>query len=163
MIDSISEIRLKDLMPAFADKVRTLMLMLSGESINTRVVQALRSWSDQDKLYAQGRTAPGSIVTNVQGGYSWHNYGLAVDLVPSLPGDTYIPDWNKDHATWKRMIQLGPTLGLESGAAWRTFPDAPHFQLNGRFPVGAPDDEVRQLFKDGGMAAVWDEVMKSLA
>jgi hypothetical protein len=55
------------------------------------------------------------------------------------------------------MEALGQSLGLEVGAYWRSFPDAPHFQLTGRFPVGAPSDEVRQLFKDGGMQAVWDE------
>jgi peptidoglycan L-alanyl-D-glutamate endopeptidase CwlK len=56
-----------------------------------RVVQGLRSWTEQDALYAMGRTAPGKIVTNVKGGYSYHNYGMAVDCVPSIHGSTSWP------------------------------------------------------------------------
>lgn len=41
-----------------------------------------RSFAEQDKLYAQGRTNKSKpIVTNARGGYSAHNYGLAIDFV----------------------------------------------------------------------------------
>lgn len=159
-MDAISEIRLQDVAPQLAAKVRQMSDMLMQESIYIRVTQALRSWSQQDALYAQGRTAPGNIVTNVAGGYSYHNFGLAVDCVPSAGGTTYIPDWNAEHPAWKRMETIGQSLGMDSGATWRRFPDAPHFQITGRFPEGEPSDEVRQLFKDGGMQAVWDEVFQ---
>lgn len=131
-----------------------------AQGIEIRVVQALRSWSQQDALYAQGRTVPGRIVTNCPGGYSYHNFGMAADCVPSqfAPDQPYDPDWNANHLSWKTMEQIGQSLGLESGATWRSFPDAPHFQINGRFPVGAPDDEVRQIFKLSGMAAIWKEI-----
>ena len=163
-MDAISEISLKDVYPPLAAKVRQMANMLVQENFMIRVTQGLRSWSQQDALYAQGRTAPGKIVTNCPGGYSYHNFSLAVDCVPSVGGvdTTYAPDWNADHPSWKRMEAVGQSLGLVSGATWRSFPDAPHFQLTGRFPEGAPDDEVRQLFKDGGAQAVWDEVSKSL-
>ena len=159
MMDSISEARLSLIAPSLAAKVRMLHDILEGEGIEIRVVQALRSWTEQDALYAQGRTAPGKIVTNCPGGHSYHNFGMAVDCVPSTqaPDQPYAPDWNSSHPVWKRMEEVGMSVGLVSGATWRTFPDAPHFQLNGKFPVGAPDDEVRQTFKDGGMAAVWQE------
>lgn len=161
-MDAISEVRLGEIFPALAVKVRTMTDMLAQENIVIRVTQALRSWAAQDLLYARGRTLPGEIVTNVAGGRSWHCFGLAVDCVPSThgPGQPYDPDWNKNHSTWIRMEAVGQSLGLESGALWRSFPDAPHFQLNGRFPVGAPNDEVRQLFRDGGMQAVWEEITK---
>ena len=57
------------------------------------VTQGLRTYAEQDALYAQGRTVPGEIVTNAAAGYSWHNFGNAVDLVPE---DITIgqPDWN---------------------------------------------------------------------
>ena len=158
-LDSISTARLSLVFPILAGKIINMSDMLAGEGIVFRVTQAMRSWSEQDALYAQGRTAPGNIVTNCPGGYSYHNFGLAVDCVPALGnGDIYVPDWNADHPSWKRMEAVGQSLGLDSGATWRSFPDAPHFQLTGRFPEGAPSDEVRQLFKDGGMQAVWAEV-----
>lgn len=163
-MDAISEARLQQVFPTLADKIRKLHDMLEQEGIEIRVVQALRSWQQQDALYAQGRTTPGNKVTNCPGGHSYHNFGLAVDCVPSERGPEfpYNPDWHANHPQWKRMETIGVSLGLDSGAGWRSFPDAPHFQLTGRFPEGAPTDEVRQLFKDGGMTAVWDEVTKSL-
>lgn len=163
-MDSISEARLQQIAPFLAQKIHTMSDMLEPEGIIIRVVQGLRSWTQQDALYAQGRTTPGLIVTKVRGGYSYHNFGLAVDCVPddpSLPG--YQPDWNANHPSWKRMEAVGQSLGLDSGAVWRTFPDAPHFQITGRFPEGEPDDELRQIFKDGGMVSVWSEVSGSLS
>ena len=160
-MDSISEQRLAGVYPVLAEKIRAIGLQMQAEGIWVRVTQALRTIEEQDALYAQGRTAPGRIVTNCRGGYSYHQFGLAADVVPSLPGDAYIPDWNPEHPVWKQMEALGQGLGLTVGAYWRTFPDAPHFQLSGRFPIGAPDDELRQLFKDGGLAAVWNAVSAS--
>jgi peptidoglycan L-alanyl-D-glutamate endopeptidase CwlK len=154
-MDTISEQRLAQVFPGLASKIQQLAAQLEDEGILIRVVQGLRTVEEQDALYAQGRTAPGKIVTNCRGGNSYHNFGLAVDCVPSVPGDTYIPDWNAQHPTWKRMEELAAALGLQVGAQWRSFPDAPHFQINGRFPVGAPDDELRQIFQGGGLSAVW--------
>ena len=151
-MDSVSEVRLSFICPVVADKIRKMAEMLKDE-FPMRVTQAMRSWDEQDKLFAQGRTAPGKIVTNARGGYSWHNFGCAVDLVPMTDLG---PDWNVSHPQWKRMVMVGTSLGLESGALWRTFPDYPHFQLTGRFPA-SPDDEVRQIFKDAGMVGVWSE------
>jgi peptidoglycan L-alanyl-D-glutamate endopeptidase CwlK len=153
-MDNVTEERLNLLNPVLAAKVRQLAERLQQEGVQFRVVQGLRSWMEQDALYAQGRTKPGNKVTNAKGGQSWHNFGLAVDVAPDdpkLPG--YQPDWNGEHPAWKRLIAVGESLGLVSGVS---FHDQPHFQLTGRFPI-SPDDEVRQLFKDGGMQAVWEE------
>ncbi|HZU32599.1 MAG TPA: M15 family metallopeptidase [Candidatus Angelobacter sp.] len=163
-MDSISEQRLAGIFPVLADRVRSMAAALEKQGVEIRVVQALRTCEEQDALFAQGRTAPGKVVTNCCGGKSYHNFGLAVDLVPSINGvdQTYVPDWNREHPTWQKMIAAGAAEGLNAGATWRTFPDYPHFQLTGQFPVGAPSDEVRELFKTGGLAAVWAEVKKSL-
>lgn len=154
-LDAISEERLKLVCPRLAAKIAQMVTILDSEAIILRVTQGLRSWSEQDKLYAQGRTQPGKIVTNAPGGTSWHNFGLAVDVVP-LQGDMGTPDWNPSHPVWKRVITVGESLGLFSGSEFRTFKDWPHFQLTGKFPV-SPNDEVRQTFRDAGMQAVWME------
>lgn len=156
MLDQISQTRLADLHPALAAKIRQMseMLELDNPPITFRVTQGLRSWSEQLALYSQGRTTAGKIVTDAKPGYSWHQFGLAADIVPfAIDGSI---DWNTEHPTWKRLIQVGESLGLTAGATFRTFPDEPHFQLTGRFPE-TPDDEVRQLFTDGGVSAVWEE------
>lgn len=163
-MDSISTARLQLIYPPLADKITRVLVELEAEGIEARVTQGLRTWAEQDALYAQGRTAPGEIVTNCPGGKSYHNFGLAADIVPSVygPDQPYNPDWHSQHPTWKRMEALAVSYGLTIGAAWRSFPDAPHVQLTGRFPEGAPDDEVIQLYKNGGTQAVWDAVTQSL-
>ena len=154
-MDTISEARLSLVHPALADKIRRMAEALELEKITIRVTQGLRSWDEQAKLWAQGRTTPGERVTKAPGGWSWHNFGMAVDVAPDKdPGPGFIPDWNLAHPAWGRIVAVGESLGLTSGISWE---DEPHLQLTGPFPVAAPNDEVRQLFKDGGMQAVWDE------
>ena len=147
----ISLSRLMTVHPALEEKIR--QLDAAAPEINLQIPQALRTYQSQDALYAQGRTTPGKIVTDVRGGFSWHNFGLAVDVVPeeAIAGQ---PDWNTAHPVWARLISIGESLGLVSGSTWRTFPDFPHFQLTGRFAV-TPDDEVRAIFSAGGLPAVW--------
>lgn len=152
-MDNVSEVRLQDVHSQLARLIQQMAEMLALEKINLRVTQGLRSWNEQDKLFQQGRTMSGPVVTKAQPGHSWHNFGLAVDVVPLEPTG---PDWNTQHPRWQRVVTVGDSLGLVSGAQFRSFPDYPHFQLTGRFPI-SPDDEVRQLFKDGGIQAVWAE------
>jgi peptidoglycan LD-endopeptidase CwlK len=159
-MDSASEAKLAAVSPRLATLIRKMADQLASEGTYIRVTQALRTVAEQDALYAQGRTAPGSKVTNCPGGMSYHNYGLAVDCVPSEHGIdvAFVPDWNAQHPTWKRMEEIGQSLGLNVGAYWRTFPDAPHFQLTGKFPVGRPDSVAMALLRTGGLAAVWSAV-----
>ena len=156
MLSAISNTRLGEVAPQLAEKIRQLAEMLEQEGIVIQVVQSLRPWHVQEELYAQGRTAPGEIVTNAQPGHSWHQFALAVDVAPFADAK---PDWNIKHPVWGRIVSIGTSLGLVSGAEWRTFPDAPHLQLTGRFPV-TPDDEVRYIFREAGLQGVWDEAFK---
>jgi len=156
-MDDLSEERLALVNPILADKVRILSNMLETERIIIRVVQGLRSWNEQQKLYEQGRTTPGKIVTQCPGGHSYHCFGMACDLAPNDPSKPiWTPDWNADHPSWKKIEAAAVSIGLVCGCAFRTFVDAPHAQMTGRFPVN-PDEEVRQLFKAGGMEAIWRE------
>src|ERR1017187_6107649 len=109
MMDAISEARLSEVHPMLAERVRSMTEILAGENIDIRVVQSLRSWDEQAALYAEGRTTPGSIVTNAQPGHSWHNFALAVDVAPFDGG---IPDWNSNHPAWKRIVAVGESVGL---------------------------------------------------
>ena len=57
-----------------------IIAALNGSAI-CRFTHTLRTFAEQDALYAQGRTKAGSIVTKARGGQSYHNYGLAIDIV----------------------------------------------------------------------------------
>ncbi len=99
------------------------------------ITQGLRTIADQDELYAQGRTKTGSIVTNARGGYSYHNYGLAIDFALLLPDGKSVSwdmcrDGNGDlNADWQEVVREGKALGLEWGGDWTRFKDYSHFQL----------------------------------
>jgi peptidoglycan L-alanyl-D-glutamate endopeptidase CwlK len=98
----------------------------------------LRTIAEQNKLYAQGRTAPGKIVTNAKGGLSYHNYGLAIDIVLIVDTngdgkyDTASWDVKSDfdgdgRSDWVEVVQIFKSHGWEAGIDWK-FYDAPHFQ-----------------------------------
>jgi peptidoglycan LD-endopeptidase CwlK len=165
MLDPTSESRLENVMPILADKIRQLADVLAGdeEPIKLVVSAGMRTWVEQNSLYAQGRTHEGKIVTNAQGGESWHNFGCAVDCEPEVKDGSI--DWDADHPQWQRMEEAGEELGLTSGATWVRLVDAPHFQLTGPFPEDAPDDEVRDVFTNQGVRALWqmieDEVQQN--
>ena len=158
-MDSISEARLASVCPGLAIRIRKMAEMLAQENIVFMVTQGLRTWDEQDKLYQQGRTTPGKIVTNAPAGSSYHNYGLSVDVCPDDPTLAgFQMDWNVNHPAWKRLVAVGESLGLVSGSEWRTFPDWPHFQLTGPFPT-SPNHDVKELYRSQGMQAVWNIVM----
>jgi len=91
--------------------------------IRLRITQGLRTIEQQNVLFSQGRTAPGDIVTNAQGGQSYHNYGLAFDVAGV--NENGLLDYNID---WEGIGQIANDIGLEWGGNWTNFIDRPHFQ-----------------------------------
>ena len=69
-----------------ASALRRVVADLASQGVIVEIVQGLRTFAEQDALYAQGRTGPGAIVTQARGGESNHNYGLAADLCPFTDG-----------------------------------------------------------------------------
>lgn len=117
--------KLNGVHPVIVDKALQLVTKAHSEKIYIIITQGFRSIAEQDKLYAQGRTTSGSIVTNAKGGYSYHNYGLAFDF--AVLDNISTVNWNVDNR-WKRVGALGKSLGLEWGGDWTSFKDYPHFQ-----------------------------------
>ncbi|MEK3853452.1 M15 family metallopeptidase [Cytobacillus sp. FSL H8-0458] len=107
-------------------KALELVEKAHSEGIYVLITQGLRSIEEQNGLYAQGRTKSGKIVTNARGGYSYHNFGLAFDFaILDTPSKV---NWNVDKR-WRRVGEIGESLGLEWGGRWTSFRDYPHFQL----------------------------------
>jgi peptidoglycan L-alanyl-D-glutamate endopeptidase CwlK len=92
----------------------------------------LRTFAEQNEIYAQGRTKPGHIVTKAKGGLSMHNYGLAIDIVLIIDGKTASWDVKGDFdgdgkSDWMEVVTIFKQYGWEWGGDWK-FYDAPHFQ-----------------------------------
>lgn len=142
-----SEKRLQQTHPALASAVRAMIADLSAKGLVVEIVQGLRTFAEQDELYAKGRTKPGQIVTQARGGESNHNYGLAVDLCPFTDDK---PDWNAPMSAWAAIGAAAEKHGLEWGGQWKKFIDKPHVQL----PAMTVKECVR-CYADGGLNAVW--------
>lgn len=78
-MDKITQQRIQKLQPSVRDEVANIIrecdLGLTGRA-KIRITQSLRSFKEQDELYAIGRTKSGKKVTNTKGGQSIHSYGL---------------------------------------------------------------------------------------
>ena len=153
MQDAVSEQHLALVHPVLAAKVRVAASGLAVMGTYFRVAQGLRTYDQQDALYAQGRTAPGHIVTNARGGWSNHNFGCAVDCYPFLSGPTGDLNWNPATPQFAAMVKALKDQGLAWGGDWHTIIDNPHFQLE-QVPA-TPTNQDRVAFADGGLKAVW--------
>lgn len=147
----VSARRLATVHPLLADRGVRLLGQCAAAGLALMVTQGLRSMAEQDALFAQGRTAPGRIVTKARAGHSYHNFGLAFDvLVLDAMGKA---DWDTANPGWRLAGQVGKSLGLEWGGDWNDFPDLPHFQLTGGLSLG----RCRTLCRSG-LEAVWAEL-----
>ncbi|MHB1000796.1 MAG: M15 family metallopeptidase [Armatimonadota bacterium] len=111
--------------PEFAKKIAIFEGKLEDRGIKVILTWGYRSVTEQNKLFAKGRTAPGSIVTSARGGYSWHNYGRAADYAFIINGKV---TWN---GPWDTFGRIAKECGLEWGGAWKNFKDRPHVQWTG--------------------------------
>jgi peptidoglycan LD-endopeptidase CwlK len=136
-VDERSEQVIATLQPEVQPYARALISKAAGAGITIKVVSGLRSFEEQNDLYAQGRTKPGDIVTNARGGYSNHNFGIAFDI-GVFEGNRYVEESPK----YKAVGVLGIDLGLEWGGNWKSVQDEPHFQLR---PGWAEDLSQREL------------------
>ena len=120
-----------------------------------RFAYTLRTFAEQDGLFAQGRTKPGAIVTKAKGGQSYHNYGLAIDIVLLVDKDkngtfeTASWDLKTDFdgdgkSDWQEIVAIFKRYGYEWGGDWK-FNDAPHFQKT----FGKSIAELQTLHKTG--------------
>lgn len=139
MKDELSIPRLNLLHPLVRDTFRGFIEDAETTlGIKLRITQGLRSFAQQNELYAQGRsqiqlslvglsfvTAKPTLprVTNAKGGDSYHNYGLAVDLVNMINGT---PDWNYD---MELLLPIATKYGIDWGGLWKSIKDRPHFQI----------------------------------
>jgi len=111
---------------------------LKGNAI-CRFAYTLRTFVEQDALYAKGRNGSKEAkVTNARGGESYHNYGLAVDIVllvdkdkngsfESASWETNV-DFDGDGVSdWMEVVNIFKKYGWAWGGDWK-FVDKPHFE-----------------------------------
>lgn len=138
-MDNATRQRIKKLHPSVRSEVSQIINLcdhaLSGRA-KIRITDGFRSFDEQAKLYAKGRTVPGKKVTNARPGQSVHNYGFAVDICLIVDGKTASwdtkKDWDNDRAAdWYECVKIFAQHGWDWGGHWKTFKDMPHFEKKG--------------------------------
>lgn len=111
------------LTPSLKEKALKFFTLAKSKGFDLKITQGFRDPAYQDKLYAQGRTLPGKIVTNATGKTSKHCLGKAFDI--AFNGKDPYPK----NADWKAIGALGKSCGLIWGGDWKTFIDLLHFEI----------------------------------
>jgi peptidoglycan L-alanyl-D-glutamate endopeptidase CwlK len=136
--------RIELLHPKIREEVRDIYLnkivpALTGRA-TCRFAFTLRTFKEQDEIYAQGRTklydSAGrklGIVTKAKGGQSIHNYGLAIDIMLIIDNKTEswdtVRDFDKDgKSDWMEVINIFKSAGFSWGGDWKSFKDLPHVE-----------------------------------
>ena len=173
---------MKDLCPLFAFRLEVLLREAARVDLRVGVHSGLRTFAKQDDLYALGRKVKnrdgateskpmGNIVTNARGGESWHNWGLAADVVFMDRDGKWT--WSGE---WAALGKIGEAAGLEWGGRWvkcvvcglmreahgierdhkyLSKEDTPHFQLTAGLTI-------KQAIEIWQIPKVWDEVGKRI-
>lgn len=151
MRDAISIPRAKILHPLVREEVPQIIGKIEADNnFAIRIAQGLRTWEYQNDLYCQpfdkkDNDGDGKIdeadekVTKAKGGYSWHNFGLAIDFAilydkdnngtwESLSWDI-LKDYDKDgEKDWQEVVKVFNKSGYRWGGDWKSFKDNPHLE-----------------------------------
>ncbi len=135
------------LCPAFADMLGAALRECRAAGLPVESFEAWRAPQRQAHLYAQGRTRDGKIVTDQGPWLSWHQYGLASDLVfrDAAGALSWIGPWDK-------VIAIVKAHGLESLTPF----EQSHVQLTGGIPI----NDAQTIYQAFGLQQLWIEVLK---
>jgi peptidoglycan L-alanyl-D-glutamate endopeptidase CwlK len=155
--------------PAAQTKARLLETMCRQKEIPLLITETWRTVSEQDALYARGRTAAGSIVTNARGSsfQSGHQWGVAFDFCRNVRGR----EFDNSDGFFETVGALGKSIGLIWGGDWRS-PDRPHFELPEYMPrsstamlrerYGTPEDFKANWNKAPEASCDVEEILQAL-
>lgn len=130
----------------FKDWILECQLIAKAFGYEYKAISGNRTWEEQAKLYAQGRSSPGKIVTNAKPGYSNHNFGVAVDMGVFKNGkylDENSP--NESEEFHRKAAEIAKKYNISWGGDWSSFKDYPHFE----YKTGKTLAEMRQLISEG--------------
>lgn len=151
--DQVTIDRIETAHPKLRDELRYLYIECNNKLVpkykRLRFTHVLRTFAEQDALYAQGRTKPGKKVTNAQAGQSYHNFGLAFDIViledRDGNGTFETANWEVNDL-WRKVAKFFKSHGWEWGGDWKSFKDYPHFQKT----FGKTTAQLSKMVKETG-------------
>lgn len=135
-MDKVTLERIEKIHPKLKDELlaiyKEICTALNGKAL-CRFSYTLRTFAEQDALYYAKPQ-----VTKAKGGQSYHNYGLAVDIVlivdkdgngsyESASWDVKMDFDGDGKSDWMEVVAIFKRYGWIWGGDWK-FYDAPHFE-----------------------------------
>ena len=121
------------------DLVKVMKTAITDCPVDFTITNGVRTLQQQKDLYAQGRTKPGSKVTNADGVKSKSNhqvkadgYGYAVDLYPYVKGSVDLNDKGDNlKVIAAHILATAKCLGIKVtwGGNFKSLVDKPHFEF----------------------------------
>lgn len=145
--DARTEENIASLVPKAQRAARQFLVACKAFPYTVKILSGGRTYAEQTAIYAQGRGAPGKIVTNAPAGSSNHNFGIAFD-VGIFDGSKYFTGetaaTNKPYLDLRRLTRPA-VLELDWGGDWRSSKDYPHYELH----TGMTTKQVRAALESG--------------
>ncbi|MGL5363474.1 MAG: M15 family metallopeptidase, partial [Bosea sp. (in: a-proteobacteria)] len=129
--------------PLMRDKVKSILKKLNADGYPFELFEAYRTPARQRYLYQVGRTRELSRkpVTNARPWQSFHQYGLAVDIILNIKGKWSWDTSGKNAAGWDLLQKYGKEAGLRP-VPW----EKPHLEWAG----AQIKDLIAGHYPDGG-------------
>ena len=119
--------------PKLKAKVGQILAGMAAMGYPMLVTDGVRTDAEQAALYAQGRTAPGKIVTNADGVTHRSRHQLHADGCGHAVDCCFLdasgkPTWDEGYP-WATYGAIAESFGLNWGGRWRNPVDKPHIEL----------------------------------
>jgi len=106
-------------LPKFWEFMRLLITEMNDFLVVPKIISGTRTYAEQDALFAKRPQ-----VTKARGGYSNHNFGIAIDIGLFKNGK-----YLEDSPLYAACGGIGKSIGLEWGGDWKSIKDEPHFEI----------------------------------
>lgn len=130
-MDKLTIERIKLMHPKVREQLMQQYIEINNalpKGVRLRFTYTYRTPEEQDVLFKKKPK-----VTNAKAWQSIHNYGLAFDIVILLDknndGTFESVSWNIDK-NWLQVANYFKNKGWTWGGDWKSFKDAPHFEMN---------------------------------
>ena len=122
---------LDSLLPEVAEAAKRAKANWEKAGFKVLITQTYRSPKEQEQLYLKGRQGKlgEKPVTNARAWQSYHQFRLAIDIVPLLRGQPiWNPRTNEEWTIWNGVAAFLKSEGFSWSKEWKNFVELAHFQ-----------------------------------
>jgi LAS superfamily LD-carboxypeptidase LdcB len=134
-----------ELHPELVKRLQAFLNEAWQNDLHVFIFEGARSFERQNQLFQAGQ------VTKAAAGKSFHNYGLAADIV--FYGPQKKPSWDAKQ-DWQKLGKLGEKHGLTWGGRFQSIKDFSHFEYH----PGLGIEKTKEIYDSEGLKSVWKKI-----